>query len=102
MAATLHWHAHSLSNIQFSQATGQLYSGSEEGVMVIWSENSLKPGFIPRVAPRINAFTVSADGTRLFVACNDNAIRFIEVSQRTIVATLSGLAIGSVIYSSLL
>lgn len=96
MAATLHWHAHSLHMIAFSQATGQLFSGGEEGVIVIWSSNSLKPGFIPRVAPKIHSFAVSADGTRLFVACSDNAIRFIEVSQRSIVATLSGLALGSV------
>ena len=65
-------------------------------MMVVWSEHSLKPGFIPRIAPMINSFAVSADGTRLFVACSDNAIRFIEVSQRSVVATLPGLALGSV------
>ena len=97
MAATLHWHAHTLFNIEYSQTTGQLFSGGEEGVIVVWPDTSLKPGFIPRIAPKINSFAVSADGTRLFIACSDNALRFVEVSQRSIVATLPGLALGSVI-----
>lgn len=96
MGVTLHWHAHPIRNLVFS-AAGLLFSGGEEGTVVTWTPGSARPSFIPRVCSVIVGLCVSADGSRLFVAGKDNAIRFVETTQRTIQATITGLALaGSV------
>jgi hypothetical protein len=92
----MHWHAHALYNLVFSASTGQLFSAGEEGVIVMWSQDSQQPMFIPRVAESIRGLAVTADGTRAYACCGDNQIKFIEVSQKTIRACISGLAVGAV------
>ena len=61
--------------------------------MVTWSPSSARPSFIPRVCSVIVGMCVSADGSRLFVAGKDNSIRFVETTQRSIQATIAGLAL---------
>lgn len=92
MGVTLHWHAHPIRNLVFSMS-GLLFSGGEEGTVVTWSPSSARPSFIPRVCSVIVGMCVSADGSRLFVAGKDNSIRFVETTQRSIQATISGLAL---------
>ena len=96
MAATLHWHSNPLFNIEYAQQTGQLFSAGIEGVMVMWAQSTFTPAFIPRVATRIISFTVSSDGSQLFVACSDNVIRFISAAEKEIVVAIVGFSIGSV------
>ena len=96
MGATLHWHSNALFNIEYAQQTGQLFSAGMEGVMVMWAQSTFTPAFIPRVATRICSFTVSADGTRLFVACSDNVIRFISATEKQVIGAIVGFSIGSV------
>ena len=92
MGVKLHWHPHPVHNLVYSMS-GLLFSGGEEGTVVTWWPSSVCPSFIPRVCSVIVGLCVSADSSHLFVAGSDNSIRFVEATQRTIQASLSGLAL---------
>lgn len=96
MGVTLHWHAHALRSLEVAALGGQLFSAGEEGVVVIWNLETLKPSFIPRVATAIRSFAVTRDGTRLFACCGDNCLRWVDAAQSEIRGEITGLALGSV------
>lgn len=71
-------------------------TGGEEGVIVLWYLNTHKQAFIPRVCPMIKHLASTDDGVRLVVCGNDNSLRFVEVSQKAIRATITGLGLGAI------
>lgn len=72
-------------------------TGGEEGVIVLWYLNTHKQAFIPRVCPLIKHLASTDDGVRLAVCGNDNSLRFVEVSQKAIRATITGLGLGAIL-----
>ena len=95
MGVSLHWHPHPFTSILAPAHSDLVLTGGEEGVVVLWYPNSQQPGFIPRVAPAITHMAVSADGVRLVVCGNDNALRFVEVSQKKVRVAITGLGLGA-------
>lgn len=95
MGVSLHWHPHPFTSILAPAHSDLVLTGGEEGVVVLWYPNSQQPGFIPRVCPAITHMAVSSDGVRLVVCGNDNAIRFVEVSQRKVRVAITGLGLGA-------
>ena len=96
MGATLHWHAHPLRTILCPRTSDVVLSGGEEGVVAIWYLNNHQPSFIPRICPAITRMAVTGDGVKLVVCGNANTISLIEVSQKAVRATITGLGLGAV------
>lgn len=96
LGATLHWHSHPLRTIVSPRESDVVITGGEEGVIVLWYLNTHKQAFIPRVCPLIKHLASTDDGVRLAVCGNDNSLRFVEVSQKAIRATITGLGLGAI------
>lgn len=92
----MHWHSHPLRVIVSPRGSDVVITGGEEGVIVLWYLNTHKQAFIPRVCPSIKHIASTADGVRLVVCGSDNSLRFVEVSQKTIRATITGLGLGAI------
>lgn len=80
VSSVLHWHAHAVSCLSCSGHTGMLYSGGEEGVLVLWQLSTGTKSFLPRLgAPAVSV--VAADHIPLLcVSTLDNTFRLISAS----------------------
>ncbi len=76
--STYHWHAHAIESVAFSADASLVYSGGQEGVLVIWHNNTNSRTFLPRLAGRLDVLACSADGTMLAVGLSNNSLRVIK------------------------
>jgi NET1-associated nuclear protein 1 (U3 small nucleolar RNA-associated protein 17) len=94
---TLHWHAHSVSALEFTPNGAYLLSGGEEAVLVIWQIHSGKREFVPRVGGPIHSVTVSRtqSGEEEYLLClADASFVFISAAMLKISRSYSGIKLG--------
>ena len=77
---TLHWHAHAVASITLSPDGRYLFSGGDEGVLVVWQLGSNNKDFVPRLGAGITFLSSSAKEARVAVTTADNAVRIINTA----------------------
>jgi len=71
--STLHWHASALRCLAWSPCGSRLFSGGEEGVLVLWRAEDGGRTFLPRLgAPLAWLAQSPADAAILAIGCADN------------------------------
>jgi NET1-associated nuclear protein 1 (U3 small nucleolar RNA-associated protein 17) len=79
--ATIHWHAHPVGALCFSQDGLYLLSGGREAVLVIWQLQTLKKTFLPRLGGPISHITAFPNDPAKYAICQENnAVRLVAVS----------------------
>lgn len=76
----LHWHAQAVSSLAMSPDARYLFSGGEEGVLVVWQLASGLKDFLPRLGAGITYLSSSAKEARVAVTTADNAVRIINTA----------------------
>ncbi|KAJ2009385.1 NET1-associated nuclear protein 1 [Coemansia thaxteri] len=85
-----HWHAHRVNAIAFTEA-GDMVSGGEEGVVVVWHLGAARRAFIPRLGSDITGLAVSPSQAHYAVTLRDNSVKIFAAATRALVASLRGL-----------
>ncbi|PHJ21984.1 wd g-beta repeat-containing protein [Cystoisospora suis] len=110
----LHWHAHAVTSLAFSSDGLILFSGGEEGVLVLWYiKQAFQRQFLPRLGSPILHISSSAssfyeekhsrqedegneegDGRDLLaISCTDNSIKIIDTVHLHVLHSIQGLDI---------
>ena len=76
----LHWHAHAVSSLAMSPDARYLFSGGEEGVLVVWQLGTGLKDFLPRLGAGITYLSSSAKEARVAVTTSDNTVRIINTA----------------------
>lgn len=76
----MHWHAHPVVAMSTSIDGEYLYSGGEEGVLVVWQLSTGIKSFIPRLGEAITHITSSKTDAKVIVTSKDNSIRIINLT----------------------
>ncbi len=82
ICSQLHWHSMFVGSLAFSGYGDVLYSGGEEGVLVVWEVASGGKSFVPRLGAPINALTAAQDSPSVAVSSSDNCIRIYNAATR--------------------
>ncbi|KAJ5079056.1 wd repeat-containing protein [Anaeramoeba ignava] len=86
----LHWHAHDVSSLMFTEDGKYLLSGGEESVLVIWQLETGKKNFIPRIGTSgIKYLNISPNSTFYSVVNNDNTIWLIKARESSLHLSIS-------------
>ncbi|CAB3987441.1 WD repeat-containing 75 [Paramuricea clavata] len=97
----LHWHAHSVASLKFSNDGAYLYSGGEESVLVFWQIDSNHKQFKPRLGAPIAHICNSQDDTVIAVCHTDNVINLVSAVDLSVVNVVQGLARANQVYTGL-
>jgi NET1-associated nuclear protein 1 (U3 small nucleolar RNA-associated protein 17) len=76
----MHWHAHPVVALSTSIDGEYIYSGGEEGVLVVWQLSTGIKSFIPRLGEAITYLTSSKSEAKVIVTSKDNSIRIINLT----------------------
>jgi WD40 repeat protein len=79
-ATTLHWHAHPVASISLSPDGRFMFSGGDEGVLVVWQLATGIKNFVPRLGEAITFVSSSTVEARLAVTTADNSVRIINTA----------------------
>ena len=79
---TLHWHAHAVTALALSPDGRYLFSGGEEGVLVIWQLATGIKAFVPRLGAPITFLAPSLREPRVAATASDNSVRIINTSSQ--------------------
>lgn len=90
-----HWHAHAVVSVAVSVDSRYVYSGGEEGVLVVWQVENPYKSFLPRLGSSIAAITANVIDTRVVVTTNDNTIRIVNTTSMKDEWTLKSVHVGS-------
>ena len=93
----LHWHAHAVSSLEFSDSNRFLYSGGEESVLVTWQleRGTDRPAqVLPRIALGGIAHVIEMDN-RALIVCQDNSMHLFNLHNQSLVWKRQGLAVAS-------
>lgn len=93
---TLHWHAHAVSAVAFTENGAYLLSGGEESVLVIWQLHTGKREFIPRVGAPISniAVTQGGQGEEYLLGLADATFTFVSAANLKISRSYSRIKLG--------
>lgn len=94
----MHWHAHEVRALAFSNDASFLYSGGKEGVVVMWEIKTGLKAFCPRLGAEIahiHASSGSSSEAKVAVAVQDNSVRIISASSRKEEWTARSLSIAA-------
>jgi len=72
----LEWHVHEVSSLKTQQS--YLYSGGEEGVVVLWHLRENKRDFLPRVGAHI--VNIKVIESKVYCILADNTIKSIDLN----------------------
>jgi len=72
----LEWHVHQVTALKVDQA--YLYSGGEEGVLVLWHLRENRRDFLPRVGAQITNIQVVE--SKVYCSLADNSIKSIDLN----------------------
>jgi len=89
---TLHWHAHRVGAVMFTQDGHYMLSGGEEGVLVIWQLETGTKHFIPRLASTILHMSLSHDGNTYALSMGDNRIKLVSAVTNRVEKVITGLS----------
>ncbi|KAG2482851.1 hypothetical protein HYH03_018242 [Edaphochlamys debaryana] len=89
---TVHWHAHPVGCLAFSDDGTYLLSGGAEGVLVLWALETNRPNFLPRLGgPLVGIAPSPADPARFLVRQADNCVRLVNVATMKVETSVMGL-----------
>ena len=82
----VHWHAHKVQSIGFTNDNNFMLSGGEEGVVVIWHENSTEKSFLPRLGSGIAQVSVNSENNLYVIRLTNGALKVFRTSDHKQVA----------------
>lgn len=82
----VHWHAHKVQSIGFTNDNNFMLSGGEEGVVVIWHENSTEKSFLPRLGSSISQICTNAENSLYIVRLAYGAVKVFRTSDHKQIA----------------
>ncbi|GAV59567.1 WD40 domain-containing protein [Cephalotus follicularis] len=88
---TWHWHPTEVNVLSFSSDGAYLYSGGNEGVLVVWQLDTGKKKFLPRIGSPLLYFTYSPDPSFSSISCADNQIHLLITPSMAILKSISGI-----------
>eukprot|EP00128_Syssomonas_multiformis_P007279 Colp12_sorted_trinity150504_noHs@23611 len=91
ITTNVHWHAHAVKSVCFTNEGTYMISGGEERVLVVWQLASGTRNFLPRLGAELVRLSVSSDDSHYAVALSDNSVRIINVLQFKSVQHVHGL-----------
>ncbi|GAB2222155.1 hypothetical protein Drorol1_Dr00013357 [Drosera rotundifolia] len=89
--STWHWHSSEVNLLYFSSDGAYLYSGGNEGVLVMWQLDTGKKKFLPRIGSPLLYFMLSSDSVLSAISCADNRIVLLNMSSWEILKTVAGI-----------
>ncbi|KAL9662756.1 hypothetical protein QQ045_027590 [Rhodiola kirilowii] len=89
--STWHWHSSEVLMLAFSSDGAYLYSGGNEGVLVVWQLDTGKCKFLPRIGSPLLYYTRSPDPTLSSISCTDNQIHLLQMPAMTILKSIAGI-----------
>lgn len=89
--STWHWHSSEVKFLAFSSDGSYLYSGGNEGVLVLWQLDTEKRKFLPRIGSPLLYFVHSPDPTLSAISCADNQIHIVKMSSLEILKSIAGI-----------
>ncbi|XP_021714730.1 WD repeat-containing protein 75-like [Chenopodium quinoa] len=89
--STWHWHSSEVKFLAFSTDGAYLYSGGNEGVLVLWQLDTGKRKFLPRIGSPLLHFVHSCDPTLSVISCADNQIHFLKMPSLEILKSIAGI-----------
>ncbi len=81
---TMHWHAHGVLTLTFSDDGKYLYSGGEESVLVAWNVTRLSKNFLPRLGAPLCHLVTSRDAAKaakVLTTTLDNSVRLVNTAK---------------------
>ncbi|KAM7256211.1 hypothetical protein ACFE04_011952 [Oxalis oulophora] len=88
---TWHWHPSKVNLLSFSEDGAYLYSGGNEGVLVVWQLDTGKKKFLPRIGSPLLHLTFSSDPLLSSISCSDNQIHMLKMPSMDILKSISGI-----------
>jgi NET1-associated nuclear protein 1 (U3 small nucleolar RNA-associated protein 17) len=88
----LHWHAHAVSALAFTQDGHYLLSGGEEAVLVLWQIGTAEKTFLPRLGAPLCRISVSPDSLNFGLTTADNFFRVVDAVDMRVRWNVRGLA----------
>ena len=89
---SLHWHAHAVTCMAFTNDGNYLLSGGEEAVLVLWQIGTSSKTFLPRLGAPLCQISVSNDSLSYGVSTANNVFRMIEAVDMSVRWSIKGLA----------
>lgn len=89
--STWHWHSSEVKFLSFSPDGAYLYSGGNEGVLVLWQLETGKKKFLPRIGSTLLYFVQCPDPTVSAISCADNQIHLLKMSSLQIFKSIAGI-----------
>jgi WD40 repeat protein len=93
-STVMHWHAHAVTTISTNTDGSMLYSGGEEGVLVVWQTATGKKAFVPHLGAGMAHIVASNLFPLAVVTTNNNCLRVINTSSLLESWTISSLCVG--------
>ncbi|GIL68600.1 hypothetical protein Vafri_21848 [Volvox africanus] len=89
---TVHWHAHPVGALAFSEDGTYLLSGGEEGVLVLWHLETNGRSFLPRLGGPILGLQPSpVDPAKYLARLANNVVCVINTATKTVETTVLGI-----------
>ena len=89
---SLHWHAHAVTCMTFTNDGNYLLSGGEEAVLVMWQIGTSSKTFLPRLGAPLCQISVSGDSLSYGISTANNVFRMIEAVDMSVRWSMKGLA----------
>eukprot|EP00268_Persea_americana_P020064 TRINITY_DN20334_c0_g1_i3.p1 TRINITY_DN20334_c0_g1~~TRINITY_DN20334_c0_g1_i3.p1 ORF type:complete len:812 (+),score=149.30 TRINITY_DN20334_c0_g1_i3:277-2712(+) len=89
--STWHWHPTEVKFLSFSSDGAYLYSGGNEGVLVVWQLDTMKRKFLPRLGSPLLYFRDSPDPSLSSISCADNQILLLRMPSMEILRSIAGI-----------
>ncbi|XP_074272497.1 uncharacterized protein LOC141596286 [Silene latifolia] len=93
--STWHWHSSEVKFLSFSTDGAYLYSGGNEGVLVLWQLDTGKRKFLPQLGSPLLYFVHSPDPTLSVISCADNQIHILKMTSLEILKSIAGIKLPS-------
>jgi WD40 repeat protein len=77
---SLHWHAHAVRALDTNSDGTMLYSGGEEGVLVVWQTATGLKNFVPHLGAKIAHVTAFSGSPLAVVVANNNTLRVVNTT----------------------
>ncbi|ORY00710.1 WD40 repeat-like protein [Basidiobolus meristosporus CBS 931.73] len=91
VTSVMHWHAHKVNHIAFTDDGVYMVSGGEEAVLVVWQLQTGHRQFLPRLGSEIKSIVISPDQSLYAVGHLDNSVRIVSAVDLSIKQAIQGL-----------